>query len=278
MADETEDKVEDKTSDVDSYLDKRLNNEKKKYHRGRMLLTVISLILIVSGVGIIGYTLGKQVYHDWKSKRDVENFKAQILENIKNQELSQTPVPTEQAEATQAPGTSATPTPDITAAVIADEEFSGLELDENNDSNDYDDYDTGDRLKDNTVIGIIEIEGINIIYPIVEGTTTEALAAGICHFNGTAMMGEVGNCALAGHRGGKYGPYFKYLVDLKIGDEIKLTDEYGIEYTYVMYESFVVEPTEVWVIKDTGDNTKMLTLITCYNNGTQRYVLRARME
>ena len=51
-------------------------------------------------------------------------------------------------------------------------------------------------LKEGGVIGIIEIPGLNIRYPVMEGTASKVLNAGIGHIEETAGIGESGNCVL----------------------------------------------------------------------------------
>lgn len=67
------------------------------------------------------------------------------------------------------------------------------------------------------VIGLIEIEALDLKYPIVEGADSKQLAYGIGHISDTAAVGSMGNCVLAGHRGSRYGTYFKYLNRLSEG-------------------------------------------------------------
>ena len=112
---------------------------------------------------------------------------------------------------------------------------------------------------------------------MVEGTTDYNLGVAIGHMTNSVGMGEVGNCALAGHRGGTSGPYFKNINKLTNGDEIRLTDLYGNTYLYKVTESFLVEPNEVWVA-DSDTSQKMLTLITCQDNATKRLIVRAICE
>lgn len=59
-------------------------------------------------------------------------------------------------------------------------------------------------LKEGGVIGIIEIPGLDIRYPVMEGTTSKVLNAGIGHIEETAGIGESGNCVLCGHNGSRY--------------------------------------------------------------------------
>lgn len=134
------------------------------------------------------------------------------------------------------------------------------------------------RLNGQKVIGVIQIPKIELIYAIVEGADSAEIGVAIGHMSNTAGLGETGNCALAGHRGGYSGPYFKKLDKLAVGDEVIITDTNHQVFTYKVTESMVVEPDEVWVIEDTGEDVAMLTLVTCENNGTQRLIVRCVVQ
>lgn len=121
------------------------------------------------------------------------------------------------------------------------------------------------------IIGIIEIEALDLKYPVVEGAGSSELSAGIGHIPDTAGIGETGNCVLAGHRGSRYGTYFKYLNRISIGDEIRLTDKEGNIWLYEAANMKVVDPYDNSV-KDQGAE-KVLTLLTCENSGTMRLIV-----
>ena len=131
-------------------------------------------------------------------------------------------------------------------------------------------FQTGD------VMGIVEMEALDLKYPVVEGAGSAELSVGIGHIPGTAGIGETGNCVLAGHRGSRYGTYFKYLNQLQQGDVVKLTDHEGRVYLYEVSGSEVVGPYENSV-KDQGQE-KELTLLTCENSGTMRLIVRCRWK
>lgn len=120
------------------------------------------------------------------------------------------------------------------------------------------------------VIGLIEIEALELKYPIVEGADSTQLAYGIGHMPDTGAIGRVGNCVLAGHRGSRYGTYFKYLNRLSKGDTVKLTDKEGEVYWYEVdsWEVVGAYDNSVMVQKD----EKELTLLTCENKGTMRLI------
>lgn len=125
-------------------------------------------------------------------------------------------------------------------------------------------------LSSGDVIGLIEIEVLELKYPVVEGADSKQLAYGIGHIPGTAAIGGTGNCVLAGHRGSRYGTYFKYLNRLSAGDTVKVMDKEGNVYLYEVISWEVVGPYDNSV-KAQGEETE-LTLLTCENSGTMRLV------
>ena len=125
-------------------------------------------------------------------------------------------------------------------------------------------------LSSGDVVGLIEIEALELKYPIVEGADSKQLAYGIGHIPDTAAIGSKGNCVLAGHRGSRYGTYFKYLNRLSAGDTVKVMDKEGNVYLYEVVSWEVVGPYDNSV-KAQGIETE-LTLLTCENSGTMRLI------
>ena len=107
----------------------------------------------------------------------------------------------------------------------------------------------------------IVIEKIGVDAPVVEGDDWQTLKKGVGHTPGTANPGEAGNCVLSGHDD-VYGEVFRYLSDLKPGDEVLVYTSDGQEFKYVVKTSFLVLPDAVEVMDPTPD--PVLTLITCY--------------
>lgn len=123
-------------------------------------------------------------------------------------------------------------------------------------------------------IGRIQIPRVGISARILSGVGDATLRLAVGHFPETSAPGEDGNIALAAHR----GTDFWGLRKVKLGDRIRITTKTGT-YSYVVEKTFVIEPTELWVLDRTGDPT--LTLITCYpfdykGTAPQRFVVRAR--
>ena len=122
------------------------------------------------------------------------------------------------------------------------------------------------------VIGIIEIEAIDIRLPIVEGTSSKDIAYAIGHMSETAPIGEMGNCVLAGHNGSRNGVFFTNLNQLVLGDKVKLIDRNGEVHLYEVADMFIIGPYDNEV-KAHGEE-EILTLLTCAGNGTKRYIVR----
>ncbi|MEW2611386.1 class E sortase [Streptomyces sp. NPDC047880] len=114
---------------------------------------------------------------------------------------------------------------------------------------------------------------------IVEGVSPQALQKGPGHFPRTALPGETGNFAVAGHRTG-WGQPFNRLTELRRGDTIAV-EWRGTTYTYQITRSKVVEPSDVGVLHPVPGkpgarpDKARITLITCTDRGWDgRYVHR----
>ena len=125
-------------------------------------------------------------------------------------------------------------------------------------------------------IGIIEIKSVNLKNVIVESTDKKYLNHHVCHFENSAMPGEDGNFALAGHSSTYYyNQVFNELHKVKIGDEI-IIKTINDEFTYTITETIVVESDEIEVL-DQDMTKKEITLVTCNNGGKQRFIVKGEV-
>lgn len=123
------------------------------------------------------------------------------------------------------------------------------------------------------LMGVITIDKINLSAPLTEGTDNKSIRYALGHFEDTALPGENGNFAVAGHRSYTFGEYFSRLDELTQGDKIKVL--YGkATYTYTVTESFVVEPEQIEVLDDSGE--PLITLVTCTPKWTATHRLIVR--
>ncbi len=103
--------------------------------------------------------------------------------------------------------------------------------------------------------------------PVVEGVGLDELAKGIGHYPGTAMPGQIGNFATAGHRA-THGELFKDFDRLRKGDRVVVETKNGW-YVYELDTDRIIAPTDTWVIDpvpgepDAEPTEALITLTTC---------------
>ncbi len=114
--------------------------------------------------------------------------------------------------------------------------------------------------------GLIRIPKLGVDEVIFEGVTREILKLGPGHIPGTAFPGQPGNAVVAGHRTTHGAPFFS-IDELTAGDEIEVETVVGV-HTYVVRESIIVAPTDVWVTEPRPG--AWLTLTTCNPIGSAR--------
>jgi len=126
--------------------------------------------------------------------------------------------------------------------------------------------------------------GSDYAVPVVEGTGTAELKEGIGHYADSAMPGEVGNFAIAGHRV-TYGKPFNLIADLQDGDAVVVAtaDQW---FTYRVRSHEIVSPQQVSVIAPVPDEPgetptqAWLTMTACHpmHSAKQRYIVHASLE
>ena len=257
-------------------------HEKKKVKgRANVLVSVAAILLILGGLAFFLYPPILQAYNNYQQDKLQDELRKIVAENMQRarEEAEKQNEEAEPADGTAQENSGTVSLPEEPEESPDDYVFMEIPLeDEENVTSEATASATKDRLANQKVYGSIEIEKLDLFYAIVRGTASENLATGIGYMTMTDDLGEVGNCALAGHRGGKNGIFFKNLDQLENGDVVTVTNLYGESFDYVVYDSFVVAPTDVWVLNDPNDGSRMLTLITCENSGTMRLIVRAKME
>lgn len=96
-------------------------------------------------------------------------------------------------------------------------------------------------------------------WTVVEGVGTAELKTGAGHMPNTPLPGMPGNSVISGHRT-TYGAPFNELDELAPGDIIEVETAVGV-HTYVVRESIVVTPYDLWVTDQRSG--AWLTLTTC---------------
>lgn len=117
-------------------------------------------------------------------------------------------------------------------------------------------------VEEGMTLGKIKIPKIKLDVLLLEGVKDKQLGLGVGHMPSTALPGQIGNCAIAGHRNYTFGSMFNRLDELDIGDKIEIEYQ-GQHFTYRVSKTEIVRPSELSVLAQNQEE-KILTLITCH--------------
>lgn len=126
------------------------------------------------------------------------------------------------------------------------------------------------------IIGVIEIDKINLHYPILSYATTESLKISPARFAGP-LPNEVGNLCIAGHNNID-NSFFGKLTLLDIGDEVKIYDLTGNFLKYIIYDRFEVNNSDFSCTSQDTKGEKIITLMTCNSLKDTRIIFKAKAE
>lgn len=115
---------------------------------------------------------------------------------------------------------------------------------------------------------------LGISYPVLSEESEELLKISLCKYWGPSPN-EVGNYCIVGHNY-KSGKMFGKLSMASIGDQVELKDLSGKTIIYIVYNKYVVEPTDVSCTTQKTNGQREMTLITCTDYGKRRLVIKAR--
>ena len=126
------------------------------------------------------------------------------------------------------------------------------------------------------IFGVISIPKLELEMPIFLGASYQNMADGAAVVSQTSIPigGKNTNSVIAGHRGWGGASYFRYITDLKVGDEVIITNLWET-MTYTVSSVRIIDPSSVddILIRDGKD---MITLLTCHpyaSGGKQRYLV-----
>ena len=125
-------------------------------------------------------------------------------------------------------------------------------------------------------LGILTIPKLDMKLPVVEGITEELLKTAIGHVPETAVIGDIGNAVIAGHRNYTYGSMFNRLGEIENGDRIEYTSADGESCLFEVFEITEIEPADqIAFIQPTDES--IITLYTCtpIREATHRLLVRA---
>lgn len=136
-------------------------------------------------------------------------------------------------------------------------------------------YGTETTAENAVQVGIIKIPKTGTADNIVEGTDLEDLALGTGHLAGSALPGQPGNCVLTGDCSEKM---MRHLNMLGEGDTILISDQEN-QYTYTVFRTMTVHPTEVWIADPVENRDTVLTVFTATPSGSRkdRFAVQAEL-
>jgi sortase A len=124
------------------------------------------------------------------------------------------------------------------------------------------------------LVGRIDIPRLGLSAVVREGVDARTLRSAVGHIPETALPGEIGNAAFAGHR----DTFFRELRNVRAGDHVYVRGADGEVQLYVVRDTRIVAPTDVSPLAHTTEPT--VTLVTCYpfdyiGSAPKRFVVRA---
>lgn len=124
------------------------------------------------------------------------------------------------------------------------------------------------------VIGLLKIDKINLMYPILSTVSDELLEISPCRFYGP-MPNEIGNLCIAGHNY-RNQKHFGKLSSLDTGDLIEVYDLNSNKVDYIIYEKLEVTADDISCMNQNTNGIKEVTLITCNTIKGTRIVIKAK--
>jgi len=130
-------------------------------------------------------------------------------------------------------------------------------------------------LAKGTLIGQLEIPRLKMRSVVREGADRNTLDVALGHIPGTALPGQSGNVAVAGHR----DTLFRGLRNIKKDDIIDFETP-GATYKYEVESTKIVKPDDVEVLHTTAQPE--ITLVTCYpfyyvGSAPDRFIVKAKL-
>lgn len=143
-----------------------------------------------------------------------------------------------------------------------------------NTSNSGNSQTTEKEIEYNKVAAILEIEKINLFCPIIAETSYENLNVAPTKFYGCAAN-DIGNFCVVGHNN-REGQHFNNLYKLEKGDTLVVTGRARGTLQYEVFAKYVVNPNDLSCTSQLTNGDRIVTLITCTNNGKQRLVIQCK--
>ena len=127
------------------------------------------------------------------------------------------------------------------------------------------------RIEEKRYIGILEIPKLEIVLPVAEKFSYEALQQTPCIYSGSVYSNDL---VIAAHN---YDVHFGRLSSLGFDYDVLFTDTEGNRYSFRTVNIETLNPYQYTdLVEKQKKNEWDLTLFTCNYSGTQRIVVRCR--
>jgi sortase A len=123
-------------------------------------------------------------------------------------------------------------------------------------------------------VATLSIPRLHFDETVHQGIQASVLALGPGHYPSTALPGEPGTTAIAGHRVTHTHPFLEINL-LRRGDVITVKTRWG-RFRYKIYRERIVSPTDVGILRNVGYQQLILTACHPPHTALKRYVVFAR--
>ena len=122
------------------------------------------------------------------------------------------------------------------------------------------------------VAAVLEIEKIDVFYPVIQETSDENLKISPTKLYGPEAN-EIGNFCIVAHNYHNEA-HFSRLKELEKEDIVNLTGRNGIKKKYSVYDKYEINPKDLNCLSQETNGKKEVTLITCTNDSKRRLVVK----
>lgn len=130
------------------------------------------------------------------------------------------------------------------------------------------------KINRDNVVGGVYAPSVGMMMPIMHGLSQDVLMSSAGTMKRDQLMGA-GNYSLIGHNSTNPDALFAPTHRMKVGDMVYVTNKDKV-FAYKVTENRIVQPSEISVIDDVPGK-KLLTLISCTDDGTERVTVSAEL-
>ena len=229
----------------------------------KIFLNSIIIILVIVGIGILGYLLYDNIHNMILTKEAeaaVDEFMKSIEQDNK-QEINQN-VEEKNVVIVDI---------DEQNQIIENTEVNSLQSQTTTNTQSTK---TTQTYRNFNIVGSIQIPKTKIKYPIVDTITPDAVAVAVTQIYGPGLN-EIGNTVLVAHNY-RNGTFFSNNKKLVNGDKIYITDSNGLTVEYTIYNTYLTPESDFSYATRNTNGKREISLSTCTNDNSKRLVIWAK--